>query len=145
MDNIIIEEMTLSHLDSISSILEKDFDNFWNYNVFKSELENNNSKYIVAKIDDEIIGFTGINIVLDVADITNIVVKKSFRGKGISKILLKSIIDIAKSNNCSTINLEVNSKNSIAISLYEKFGFKQVGNRKNYYNENDGLLFTKII
>ena len=145
MDNIIIEEMNLSHLDCIKDILETDFDDFWNYNVFKTELENKNSKYIIAKINNEIVGFVGITIILDTAEITNIVVKKSIRGKGISTILLKNIIEFAKSNNCNTINLEVNCSNLVAINLYKKFDFVQVGLRKNYYDRQDGLLFTKSI
>lgn len=145
MDNIIIENMNLSHLDSIKNILETNFNDFWNYNVFKTELENENSKYIIAKLNDEIVGFAGISIVLDSADITNIVVKNTYRGNGISSILLEHIIKLAKSNNCSVINLEVNCNNLVAINLYKKFGFIQVGLRKNYYNEQDGLLFSKIV
>ena len=108
MDNIIIEEMNLSHLESIKDILETDFDDFWNYNVFKTELNNKNSKYIIAKINNEIVGFAGIEIILDTADITNVVVKKQFRGRSISSLLLQHIIELAKSNKCKTINLEVN-------------------------------------
>ena len=43
-----ITKMELSDLDEISSTLTSCFDNFWNYNILKSELENTNSKYIVA-------------------------------------------------------------------------------------------------
>lgn len=43
------------------------------------------------------------------------------------------------------MNLEVNSTNIVAIRLYQKYGFEQVGNRKNYYLTEDGLLFTKIL
>lgn len=81
LNNISISDMTLSDLDTIKDFLEKDFDDFWNYNIFKSELENINSRYFVTKIDDEIVGFAGILIILDEADITNIVVKKSYRRK----------------------------------------------------------------
>ena len=145
MDNIIIENMTLSNLDSISSILEKDFDNFWTYNIFKSELNNKNSKIIAAKLNDEIIGFASLSIVLDIAEITNIVVKKAFRGKGFSVLLLQELINIAKKNNCKYINLEVNSNNIVAINLYKKFKFKQVGFRKNYYSNGDAILMTKCL
>lgn len=145
MDNIIIEKMNISHLDSISNILESDFDSFWNYNIFVNELKNKESTYIIAKQNNEIIGFAGITIILDVADITNIVVKKNFRGKGISKILLENLITLCKLNKCSKINLEVNEKNTIAINLYKKYNFKQVGMRKNYYKKENGLLFTKTI
>ena len=55
------------------------------------------------------------------------------------------LIKFCKNNLISNINLEVNSSNNIAISLYKKWGFEQVGNRKNYYKDNDGLLFSKIL
>ena len=142
MDNIIIDDMTISDLDSISNVLEKDFDDFWSYNLLKEELTNRSSKVIIAKLNDEIIGFASISVVLDTAHITNIVIKKAFRGKGFSTILLKKLINIAKINNCKCINLEVNSNNIVAINLYKKFEFKQVGLRKKYYNNGDALLFS---
>lgn len=80
LNNFKIDYMNLNDLENIKTILETDFDDFWNYNIFKSELENSNSIYFVAKLNEQIVGFAGILPVLDVADITNIVVKKSFRG-----------------------------------------------------------------
>ena len=80
LNNFKIDYMNLNELEKIKTILETDFDDFWNYNIFKSELENSNSIYFVAKLNEQIVGFTGILPVLDEADITNIVVKKSFRG-----------------------------------------------------------------
>ena len=49
------------------------------------------------------------------------------------------------SNPNHIINLEVNCSNLVAINLYKKFDFVQVGLRKNYYDRQDGLLFTKSI
>ena len=72
----------------------------------------------------------------------NIVVKKSNRGHGISSILLEELIKIAKKKGCKKINLEVAATNTVAISLYEKFGFKQVGLRPKYYNGVDALLYS---
>lgn len=144
-NNIIIEKMTLDDLDSISSVLKSDFDNFWNYNILKSELENPNSLYFVCKKSGEIIGFAGITTILDTAELNNIVIKKSFRGKHFSSLLLKKIINECINKNCKKINLEVSASNKIAISLYKKYGFVQVGLRKNYYTDQDALLYTKII
>ena len=84
--NIKIEAMTLEDLEIIKDTLISDYDNFWNYNIFKEELQNNNSKYLVAKINNEIVGFAGIKIILDSADIMNIVTKKTFRNKGIRNL-----------------------------------------------------------
>lgn len=76
-----ISVMKIEDLENIKDILEIDFDDFWNYNIFKSEIENPNSIYFVVKENNEIVGFAGMLIIIDEADITNIVVKKSFRGK----------------------------------------------------------------
>ena len=140
--NILIEPFTLYDLEIISDKLESEFDNFWNYTILKNELQSSSCIYLCCKLDHEIIGFAGISIILDTAEINNIVIKKSERGNGYSSLLLKELIRIAKSNNCKKINLEVASSNKIAISLYKKFGFKQVGLRQKYYNGTDALLLT---
>ena len=87
--------MEIKDLDLIANNLETDFDDFWNYNVFKGELTNGNSKYLVAKINDEIVGFAGFIPVLDEADISNIVVNKNFRGQKIGSKLLQALVDLA--------------------------------------------------
>ena len=143
MDNIEIEVMTLDDLETIKDILASDFDEFWNHNVFKEELQSENSKYLVAKLNNEIIGFAGIKIIIDEADIMNIVTKKIYRNQGIGTFLLNGIITLCKKLNLSSISLEVNEINKSAIHLYENFGFEKVGNRKKYYNNSNAILMTK--
>ena len=63
--NLYIDIMSLSDLEKIKDVLENDFDDFWNYNIFKSELNNPNSSYFVVKDNDLIVGFSGILIVFD--------------------------------------------------------------------------------
>jgi len=88
----------------------------------------------------------GIKIVLDEADIMNIVTKKTYRSNGVGTLLLKSIISLCSNLDVKKINLEVNEENLTAIHLYEKFGFKKIGNRKNYYQNKNAILMslTKI-
>lgn len=85
-NNLSISNMTEIDLEQIEDVLQTDFDNFWSYSVFKSELENPNSTYFIIKAEQEIVGFVGILIVLDEADITNIVIKKTYRGNRYFKI-----------------------------------------------------------
>ena len=140
LNEVQISKMSIKDLDTIKNILEDEFDDFWNYNILSSELKNSNSQYFVLKLDDEILGFAGMLLVLDEAEITNIVIKKSYRGKHLSSILMKYLITYCKENNIKKIHLEVSSKNKIAINLYTKFGFTQVGLRKNYYKNSDAIL-----
>lgn len=138
-----IEKMTLANLETIKESLFTDFDNFWNYNILKGELENNNSQYIIAKIDNEIVGFAGIKIILDEADIMNIVTKKTYRNQGIGTLLLESLISLSKKLNLKSLSLEVSEENLPAIHLYKKFGFEYLGVRKNYYQDKNGYIMTK--
>ena len=138
-----INKMKLEDLDCIKNILLTDFDDFWNYDIFKTELESKNSKYIKAKVGNEIVGFAGVKVVLEQADIMYIVTKKNFRNKGIGSLLLKSLIDICKKLNVSSIMLEVDENNLSAIHLYENFGFEVLSTRKNYYGTNSALIMRK--
>lgn len=141
--NIEIEKMNLSDLKTIKDILITDFDDFWNYNILKEELQNENSSYIVAKLGCEVVGFAGIKIVIDEADIMNIVTKKTYRNHGIGTLLLKHLILLSNKLNLTSVSLEVNEENIIAIHLYEKFGFKNIGIRKNYYQNRNGIIMAK--
>ena len=138
--DIKVEKMTLNDLENIQNILISDFDDFWNYNILKDELESENSIYIVAKSNKEIIGFAGIKILLDEADIMNIVTKKCYRNQGIGTLLLKNLISISKNLNLHSLSLEVNEENKTAIHLYENLGFKNIGIRKNYYKSKNGKI-----
>ena len=139
-----IVTMILEDLEQMKDTLYSDFDNFWSYNILKQELENKNTTYIVAKENNEIVGFAGISTCLDEATLNNIVVKKSCRGRGIGGELLESLIDICGDLNAKTLTLEVDVSNEPAIHLYEKFGFKNLGIRKKYYNNSrDAYIMTK--
>ena len=139
-----VEKMTLDDLNSIQNVLLTDFDNFWTYSTFMDELNSNNSHFVVAKNNNEIVGFAGLKVIVDEADIMNIVVKKIFRHNGIGSILLESLISYAKDNNLKTITLEVNEHNLSAIRLYDKFNFDHIGIRKKYYNgESDAIIMSK--
>ena len=115
-----IEKMKMQDLSKINI---DEFDDFWNANILENDLKQDSSYYVIAKEKDEILGFAGLNFVLDEATISNIAVRKDMRNKKIGTMLLLELIDKAKEKS-SLITLEVNIKNTVAIYLYEKYGFK---------------------
>ena len=100
------------------------FPNIWSYKVLEEDYKN--SKYIVAKQNNEIVGFSGTRTVLDEMEIINIVTRADKQNQGIASNMLSYLI---RKNNVEKINLEVNENNIKAIKLYSKFGFRQVGKR----------------
>ena len=71
-----IEKMLENDLNNLNL---NEFDDFWNINILKQELKSDNSIYIIAKYKQEIVGFAGINLILDEAHIANIAVRKDKR------------------------------------------------------------------
>lgn len=142
-NNVKIAKMSLEDFNKIKESLVSEFDNFWNPEILENELKNENSYYIVAKINNKIVGFAGIKIVLDEADIMNIVTKKDLRNNGIGSIIFNKIIDYAKTNSIKKLTLEVNEKNLSAIHLYEKFGFVKIAERPKYYGGIDTAIIMQ--
>ena len=138
-----INVMTSEDIVSIEPNFSDNFDKFWSIDVLRHDFEDNNSQYVVAKMNTEIVGFAGIKIIIDEADIMNIAVKMDKRNFGIGSMLLEKLLEIAKLSDCATINLEVNENNLPAIHLYEKYHFERIGLRKKYYNNTDNAILMK--
>lgn len=101
------------------------------------------SKFIVYLEDTKIIGFLSYSVIYERAEINYIFVLEDYRGKKIASKMLNYMISSCKI--CDNITLEVRKSNSIAISLYKKFGFKEVAIRENYYNNEDGILMMLVV
>ena len=76
--------------------------------------------------------------------ITNVAVSPEYRGQGMGAMLVGFLKEYSKAENADFITLEVRKSNSVAISLYDKMGFKVVGERKGFYEnpKEDAILMT---
>jgi ribosomal-protein-alanine acetyltransferase len=75
----------------------------------------------------------------------SITVLRDYWGRGIGSRLMDMMIKFSREHNIDVISLEVRSDNLRAVSLYEKFGYKTEGVRKNFYDDpkEDALIMTK--
>jgi len=139
MANFRIEKMTADMVENVFDIEKTFFDVSTKQSILDS-FDSNNLFYFVLFLDESIIGFLEGSIVLDEAELFEIAIKNEFQGKKYSLKLMDYFIDYCKANNVVTIFLEVNTINSKAIALYEKYGFEKYSIRKKYYGENDAIL-----
>ena len=72
------------------------------------------------------------------AHILNLCVRSELRRKGLGRILLDHLLDLARAGGANTMFLEVRSSNLPAIQLYESMGFSQIGVRRGYYPGANG-------
>ena len=77
-------------------------------------------------------------------ELAKITVKKEYRGKGLSKILLKRCIDYAKASNAKEIFLISNSRLLSARKLYDKFGFREVNLDSNKYKRGNYKMILSL-
>ncbi len=120
--------------------LEKDLfqDDAWTYSDFEEQItQNPYASIYVYQFEKKIIGYIDLWIAYENAEIANIGVDKNYQRKGIASDLLSFCMEKVNTARCDNITLEVRISNFSAISLYEKFGFKKVSIRKNYYADGE--------
>lgn len=135
---MIYRKMTVKDVEAVYSIEVESFPTPWPLDSFYFEMEENPFAYYLVAEDDNgnILGYCGMMIVVDSAQITNVAVTKKARGKGIGEGLMREAIRVAKEQNAETISLEVRVSNTVAQNLYRKLGFQDGGIRKGYYSDN---------
>lgn len=144
MMNITIEKMGELHIEQLAVIEKECFSTPWSENALREELENSYARFLVAVCDGEVSGYIGAHNILGEVYITNVAVSQKHRRKGMGEKLINSLISLCESENAEFITLEVRESNKPAINLYKKMKFKDVGKRKNFYENprEDAILMT---
>ena len=137
--------MTADHLDEVAELERICFSVPWSRNMLAEELDNLLSAFLVALDDnDRVVGYAGVQVILDEGYITNVAVRPECRRQGIAAKLLQVFLDFARANQLAFLTLEVRASNYDAIALYGSRGFRSVGRRKNYYEhpKEDAIIMT---
>ena len=143
--SIEIRPMKFEDIDQVDEINRLSFSNPWSRESFERELSSNRiAHYFVATYENKVVGFVGLWIIFQEAQITTIAVHPDYRGRKIGEKLLDFVIDYCEKQSVKNIILEVRVSNTIAQNLYYKKGFKKIGVRKWYYKDGeDALVMVK--
>jgi [ribosomal protein S18]-alanine N-acetyltransferase len=129
--------MDIEDIDQVMVIEHESFTIPWSREAFYNELvQNQFAVYLVLEVEDRIVGYCGVWIVVDEAHITNVALLPEYRGRKLGEALMRKVIEVAKEKGAKTMTLEVRMTNTIAQSLYRKLGFQGGAIRKNYYTDN---------
>lgn len=133
--NYDIIPMTADHLDQVAELERRCFSDPWSRRMLSEHLENECAATLVAQgSDGTVLGYAGLLVVLDEGYITNVAVRPDYRRQGIAGELLNVFRRFAEGNKLAFLTLEVREGNTPARALYTKYGYKEVGVRKNYYD-----------
>ena len=137
MKEIHIRKMKYSDINHVMEVEKSSFTSPWTKEIFYQEIEkNSHAHYFVVESNEQVIGYAGMWIVVDDAQITNIAIKPDYRGFRIGERLFQHIYQHAIQNGVKRLSLEVRASNYVAQRLYRKFGLVPGGIRKNYYTDN---------
>lgn len=143
---MIVREMTKEDLEEVVNIESSLYKDQWNKEAYLRDLENEIAYNYVLEHDGVILGYYGFWLMFDNIDITKVSIRKELQGKGLSKILMEDMFNRISNSDINTITLEVRVSNTVAISLYEKYGFKKISVREKYYeNVEDAYVMQKEV
>ena len=129
--------MQLDDLDTIMAIEPQIYPYPWTRGNFSDSLSSGYSAWVLM-LNDQIIGYSLMMLVLDEAHLLNLSVAKPYQKQGLGRTLLEHMVSIAKSNQMANMFLEVRPSNVSAIALYENVGFNEMAIRRKYYPAANG-------
>ena len=105
----------------------------WTRANFLDSLYAGHEAWVLRDDKGVLLGYFFIMLIVDEAHLLNISVRGDLHGRGIGRLLLDRVAQLAREKGMASILLEVRPSNACAIKLYERFGFGQIGRRKAYY------------
>lgn len=137
--------MTMEHVPQVAALERACFSRPWSEAMLENELWNDSAVVIVAEGEDgTVLGYAGLQTVLDEGYINNVAVAEAYRRQGVADELIAAFVRFGQAK-LAFLTLEVRASNAPAIALYAKHGFAEAGRRKNYYDDpkEDAILMTR--
>lgn len=143
--DVYIRRMERGDVERISELEEETFSMPWSRSAFLEMIEKDDARYYVAETEGQIAGGCGVLMVAGEGNITNVVIDKKLRNRGIGTKLLKFLIEDGYANGLNAFTLEVRVSNAAAIHVYEKLGFFSEGIRPGFYEKptEDAIIMWK--
>ena len=142
---MIAREWTKSDISQIVEIEKVCFSDPWTAEAFESGMANPFFHSVLLEDGGQVCAYACQFVIFEDAEILNLAVAPSHRRQGLGKKLLQALEDYAKENQAERTLLEVREGNTPARTLYEAWGFKAFGVRKNYYEDGENAVVMEKI
>lgn len=136
---ITVRKAEKSDAKYIAALEQSCIDCPWTESQIASEIDSD-AVFLVAESNGAFCGYVSGEVTCDECEISNIAVESLYRRMGVGKALLSALLSELTRRDVKSVFLLVRDGNIPAISLYNSFGFTQVGQRKNYYKGKDAQI-----
>lgn len=135
-----IRKMTLADLPAVMVIENQAFSNPWSTEMVRKELTQDWSTVLLAEASTpegySLRGFAIFWLVADEIHVLNVATDQAFRRLGVGREVMNAVIAFGRDHKCINASLEVRRSNEAAINLYKSLGFRAVGMRPGYYQDD---------
>lgn len=135
------------YLEQLVAIEQEAFAEPWTATDYLEEAARPIAHLLALVESEKLLGYAGFWQVFDEADINNVAILSSRRGRGLGRRLMQAVADCAWLLGCRRLTLEVRPSNAPALALYKGCGFVECGRRPGYYQDNgeDALLLERFL
>ena len=132
-----LEPLTEALLDDVLRIENSAYAHPWTRGNFADSLKSG-YQLLALMGEDTLIGYFVAMEGVDEVHLLNITVAPAFQGQGYGVLMLDALAVWARSRHAQWLWLEVRASNARAMHVYEAYGYRRVGERKNYYPAEQG-------
>lgn len=140
MNAVRLRKMTLSDLPAVMAIEHQAFSNPWSTDMVKKELTQEWSTVLLCEEVGahgwEIRAFAIFWLVADEVHVLNVATDGAARQRGFGRKVMEGALAMGRAQKCMLATLEVRRSNAAAQGLYASLGFRAVGMRPSYYQDN---------
>jgi [ribosomal protein S18]-alanine N-acetyltransferase len=149
VSDVTLRELEWTDLTTLAALEQELFaDDAWSEQTWWAELAGRPRRdYVVAEADGTIVGYAGLDVAGDVADVMTVATAPDHQRKGIGRLLLDDLTRRAAVHGCEALLLEVRADNDAARNLYDRNGFEVISVRRRYYQPGDvdALVMRRLL
>ncbi|HKY90112.1 MAG TPA: ribosomal protein S18-alanine N-acetyltransferase [Nevskiaceae bacterium] len=121
------------HLAQVMDIENRAYAFPWTEGIFRDCLKAGYSAWVVTDRGGAMLAYALMTMAVGECHILNVAVDPTRRRQGLARFLLAHLLHVARAGHNTVALLEVRRSNKAALKLYQAFGFRTIGTRRNYY------------
>lgn len=125
--------MQIEDMDEVIAIENAVYSHPWTRGNFLDALHSGYQALTIRDRTRRLLAYFLAMQVVDEAHLLNISVLRELHGVGLGHLSLELAVEWARKHSLRMMLLEVRSTNARALYVYQRYGFVEIGCRKNYY------------
>ena len=144
-EQLVYAPMVVGDVDEVLALETSVYPHPWSRGNFIDSLSNGYNSWTLRDGAGALVGYFLLMPIVDEAHLLNVAVAKAHQRKGLGRYLLDKVCACARGLSMQSILLEVRPSNLRALTVYEQYGFAEIGRRKAYYPAHNGQREDAIV